>query len=300
MWAFVDYVSRVRPYVAVFESVQQAFTTGRELMTALIHHLRNRTGLDYHLYHVKHNNIALGGFAERRRYFWVAARVPFGVELPELRRLPTLWDAIGDIESSPVTWERQPYRSLPSPWSERLRAEHGFDGHVTRTTPEFHRAMALLPVAGPWNPGENISMVAQRYHQLTGTLPPTWEYRREKLLNNGFHMGFHQLIRWKPEKPARVITGGALQLVLHPTHDRTLTHREAARIMGFPDDWVIKPLRSYSQLQSTWGKGIPVGSGRWIATWAKRSILGEPGERVGTPIADHESLIDVTKVQPCS
>jgi site-specific DNA-cytosine methylase len=298
MWAFVNYVAHVKPLTAVFESVQQAYTGGRPLMQALAQWLRDSTGLDYHLWHVKHNNLALGGCAERRRYFFVVSRIPFGVERPEIRRTPTLWDAIGDLESSPITWERQPYRTGPSRWAERLRDERGgFDGHVTRLTPEFHRAMALLPEAGPWGPGECISDVAKRYYERTGTLPESWEYRKEKLLNNNFHLGFHQLVRWKKDNHARVITGGALQLVLHPTLDRTITHREAARIMGFPDTWVIKPMKGYSQLQATWGKGIPVGSGRWISTWVRHSIYGNPGEITGEPIGDREYLVDLTKVQ---
>lgn len=298
MWAFVNYVAQVQPLVAVFESVQQAYTGGRPLMQALAAWLRERTGQDYHLWHVKHNNLALGGCAERRRYFFVVSRIPFGVERPELRSTPTLWDAIGDLESSSITWECQPYRTPSSRWASRLRSDSGsFDGHTVRTTPEFYRAMDLLPEAGPWKPGESISDVARRYHQLTGTLPPSWEYRREKLLNNDFHLGFHQLVRWKPQNHARVITGGALQLVLHPTLDRTITHREAARIMGFPDDWKILPLKGYSQLQATWGKGIPVGSGRWISTWARNSIYGSPGEITGEPLGEKEYLVDLTKVQ---
>jgi site-specific DNA-cytosine methylase len=298
MWSLVSYAARVRPYVIAFESVQQAYTGGRPLMQSLVQWLREATGLDYHLWHVKHNNLALGGCAERRRYFFVASRIPFGVERPRLRSTPTLWDAIGDLESSSVTWERQPYRTGPSRWATPLRDDSGsFDGHAIRITPEFRRAMDLLPIAGPWAHRESISDVAKRYHNLTGTLPPSWEYRREKLLNNDFHLGFHQLVRWDPTKHARVITGGALQLVLHPYLDRTLTHREAARIMGYPDNWNVYSLRKYSQLQATWGKGIPCGSGRWLSSWVRRSLLGSPGELTGEVIGDRERLIDLTKVE---
>lgn len=82
--------------------------------------------------------------------------------------------------------------------------------------------------------------------------------------------------------------------VIHPTRYRGLTHREVARIMGFPDDWRIRPLRDFKGLPPTWGKGIPVECGRWISTWARNSILGEPGEMVGEKIGDREFLIDVT------
>lgn len=295
MWAFAHYVCRVRPYVAVFESVGQAFTTGRELMNALHQWVREQTGLDYHLWHVKHNNLAVGGCAQRKRYFWVISRIPFGVEHPELRYEPTLWNAIGDLEHCDITWEHQPRRVDPHPWAARNSRTMTIDGHMVRFTPEYHRAMELLPTAGPWKQHEHIAVVAERYYKLTGTLPPSWEYRREKLINNGFHMGFHQLTRWRAHHPARVITGGALMLVLHPTLDRTLTHRETARIMGFPDDWKILPLKKNTNLQATWGKGIPVDSGRWISTWVRNSLLGSPGEVTGTVAGDRERIIDVSK-----
>ena len=98
MWAFVGYVARVRPQVAVFESVQQAFTKedGHVLMRRLRAHLEEATGDTWTLYHVRHNVYTLGGPAERRRYFWVAARLPFGVEPPDREPTHTLVDVIGD------------------------------------------------------------------------------------------------------------------------------------------------------------------------------------------------------------
>lgn len=296
MWAFAGYVSRVRPLVAAFESVTQAFTQGRPLMEALWQKLVESTGLPYELYHVKHNNLALGGCAIRQRYFWVVARVPFGVEQPELRKLPTLWDAIGDLENLDTTWEAQPYRLPPTWWVRNRRTTEGIvDGHQWHPNPEFTRAKALLPEAGPWGVKETVSTVARRYYQRTGTLPESWAFKHDKLIASDFKMGFHQLTRWDARQPARVITGGGLNQNLHPIHDRLFTHREVARIMGFPDDWVIKPLRGRSNLRMTWGKGIPVGSGRWISSWVRRSILGAPGSITGTQDDKLGRVIDVTR-----
>ena len=88
----------------------------------------------------------------------------------------------------------------------------------------------------------------------------------------------NDMMRWRSNFPARVITGGACHLILHPWLPRTLTHREAARIQGFPDAWQIEPLRHMGgTIAATWGKGIPVHAGRWIAHWAKQSIEGNPG-----------------------
>jgi site-specific DNA-cytosine methylase len=115
-----------------------------------------------------------------------------------------------------------------------------------------------------------------------------------KLIEKDWFMGFTTMVRWNPSNPARVITGAALQSVLHPWLPRTITHREAARIMGFPDDWVIYPMRS-NGLQSTWGKGITVQCGRWIATWARRSLDGSPGELRGSTVKDREYFITASQ-----
>ncbi len=64
--------------------------------------------------------------------------------------------------------------------------------------------------------------------------------------------------------------------------------------MGFPDTWKVRPLREFKGLFATWGKGIPVDCGRWIGTWSRRSLEGNPGGNTGVEIGERERLIDVT------
>ena len=148
MWAFAEYVARVNPYIAVFESVQQAFSGGRELMQMLRTDVEQRTNQQWNLFHVKHNAAGCGGCAIRRRYFWVVARIPFGVEQTQLTAVPKLWDVIGDLHNMGNTWEAQPYGSRePSWWIkwQRMRSESGVvDGHRSRWNPATNRAMDLL------------------------------------------------------------------------------------------------------------------------------------------------------------
>lgn len=296
MWSFAEYVAKIRPIIAAFESVGQAFSQGLELMRALHAKVVANTGLDYRLYHVKHNNLAVGGCAIRKRYFWLVSRVPFGVEHPVLRRTATFGDAILDLENLPPTWELQPRTRAASTWAEPL-ARSVVDGHVWTPNSDYRRGMDLLRVAGPWRHGERMNHVAKRYHQTGTEFPETWPNAPKYIARDFDNMGYHQLCRWHSDQPARVITGGGLGSILHPTHDRLLTHREVARVMGFPDDWRIHPLRNQSNLRATWGKGIPVGSGRWISTWVRRSILGHPGSITGDPMGENEFVIDVTKVK---
>lgn len=295
MWHFWEGVARVRPYIAVMESVGQAYRQGADLMRDMHAKLEAETGEDWQLTHVLHNAASVGGAAIRRRYFMVCSRVPFGIEPPYIRRVPTLDEVIGDLENLPCTWEAQPYRSPASWWAKPRRSDSDtVDGHQHRDSPLFRRALDLMQGV-TWGPKEHMSLVARKYYQTYGCLPPSWAATEEKVVKNDFHMGYNQMIRWRGDRVARVITGGGPDLVLHPHLDRLLTHREVARIMGFPDDWKIRPLRDASGLQLTWGKGIPVDCGRWIATWARRAVEGCPGRGVAQRLGEREWLYDVTE-----
>jgi hypothetical protein len=83
-------------------------------------------------------------------------------------------------------------------------------------------------------------------------------------------------------------------MVLHPWLDRMITHREAARALGFPDDWRIAPLRGAPGLMMTWGKGITTHCGKWIGGWISKALDGQPGSIVGKPLGERETVIDVT------
>ena len=296
MWAFVEYAARVRPTIAVFESVANAYTSeaGHDLMRRLRVDLETRTGESWNLHHVRHNAIAVGGAAVRRRYFWLASRVPFGVERPSFKRYPKLNEVIGDLDNLAHTWQAQPYRSPPSWWSVQRRSASGsVDGHVGLNNPLTRRIRDLL--AGvDWDPGMHIGAVAERYWSTHGKLPDSWAATEEKVVKNDFFMGFTTPVRWRGDEYGRVITGGGLHNVVHPYLPRTITHRETARILGFPDDWRILPLRGVSGLNMTWGKGITVDCGRWIGHWIKAALDGNPGSYTGTELAPGEYDINVT------
>jgi site-specific DNA-cytosine methylase len=300
MWSFVDYAAKVRPYVAVFESVQQAFTsdTGLELMRALRARLEERTGEAYTLHHVRHNAVAVGGPSVRRRYFWLVSRIPFGINRERLPRYPVINEVIGDLANLGSTWQDQPYRSPASWWGEPRRSASGkVDGHVGVSNPLTRRVRDLLE-AVEWKPGEAIGKVCRRHWDEYGRLPDSFAVNEEKIVKNEFNMGFTTPTRWPGDQYGRVITGAGLVCVIHPFLPRTVTHREVARIMGFPDDWRILPLRNVPGLQMTWGKGITVDCGRWIGRWIHDALDGVPGTDPWPMIGDREYDINLTNDYP--
>lgn len=299
MWAFVEYAAKVKPLIAVFESVRAAYSKGRPLMRDLRARLEARTGLLWNLHHVVHDAYALGGPAIRRRYFWVASRIPFGVEYPELPFAPTLHDAIGDLETLELTLKAQPYTSPPTRWSSARRAlSNVVDGHVVLNNPHAKRLADLAAMIG-WRPGHSIGEESRRCYETHGTLPESWRGTQQHIIERNFDFGFSGTARWPYDAPARVVTGAGPNIAVHPALDRTLTHRETARILGFPDDWLIEPLRNVPGLASTWGKGITVDAGRWIATWIGRSIEGEPGEQPWVQVGNRELEVVISKPRVC-
>lgn len=294
MWSFAEYAARVMPQVAIFESVPLAFTQGHDLMRSLRARLEQLTGARWTLHHVLHNALSIGGPAMRKRYFWVASRVPFGVERVPPARIPAFRDVVGDLATLPESWGVQSY-DRPGTWySSRQRSASGLvDGHVAIDNPHTRRTRSLLADMD-WEPGEYAQLVTRRYYDRYGKLPDGWGHIEEKLVKTDFFQGFNTPTMWNPDGHARVITGAGMLNGVHWSASRTFTHREVARVMGFPDDWLIEPLRGSPGLFLTWGKGITVDCGRWIARWAARALDGEPGSVSGEPIGDREYLIDVT------
>jgi site-specific DNA-cytosine methylase len=355
MWQLVEYAAKVKPEIVAWESVQQTFRQGLPLMRKLHDKLEEVTGEKYTLTHVLHNNASLGGVSIRRRYFWVASRVPFGVEREDIAAVPTFGDMLRDLMPLGLTMERQSYPTawtrhtsecdsrwhvssqkdrpececyvevMNSSWWCRNQIHDGtgtVDGHDILRSPTIERALECFEKVD-WKEGENQSAVLRKYYEQEGELPPSWSYqtskpyfdengeqviigkkrdgtvqyktiklpKSERLVETDFAMGHNQLTRWHWSRMARVITGGACHLILHPKLDRTLTQREAARVQGFPDAWNIWPVRNAPDLGPGWGKGVPVQAGRWIAKWAHNSISGSPGTITGQPLDEYSKKL---------
>lgn len=320
MWDAVRYAAKVAPEIYVMESVRSAFSKGLPLMRKLRDELERLTGFKYDLHHVLQDNYSLGGCSKRPRYFMVCSRVPFGVEPPKLNEVPTVADAIGDLLNQPLSMEANEYDAPATWWSLPLRRDDNLvDGHETMPEGDNHLVIDLIREDNDlWVEGESEGLAARNYYEKYGTFPERWLKKKRKTIATGevrtldrwaldknFDFGMFQVSRWRWNKPAFVVTGAGPLIGIHPKLPRFFTHREIARIMGFPDSWLIEPLRNEKTLQNGWGKGVSVHCGEWISTWAKRSIEGNPGlfeegRRVSSLVKDvedveREYLHDVSK-----
>jgi site-specific DNA-cytosine methylase len=229
-----------------------------------------------------------------------------------MKWVPVTSDAISDLRNLELTWKAQPYTDPPTWWSHRQRTSTGsVDGHQTPQLSAVHQQRLDDIVNGDqavdWPPGFVWDQVLKRYYEKHGDLPDSHKYmskakgkqhltRDKVMIDAGFNMGgYAQTRHWPWNRPGYVITGHGPGQAWHPDN-RHFTHRETARVMGFPDDWLIEPIKDHPQLAAMWGKGISVDCGRWVATWVLNSMNGNPGSNRGKPLSDGtDRVIDVSQ-----
>jgi len=306
MKSLMTYAARCSPSVVVMESVQAAFSEGYPLMRILRDIFEREAGLEGRVWinHVLHNAGLVGNTAERRRYFLVlTVDRPFIVhDSPAVLGAADrcLAHAIADLEQQPIAVESRNYvaPSASHPYAVRARGDmQTVDGHFTKGSQNVQDIANLLALFGDsWPQGDHLSHVLTEYYDRTGELPSQFDRVREKLIDrrdpkHGFQMGFHQPTRWEYDRPSRVITGGGPDSACHPTLNRTLTFRELARIMGYPDNWMIAPNAGISAMPMWWGKQPCVECGKWVADDVRRWFNEEVHENLdpdfGTSFPDN-------------
>ena len=280
---FVDYAARVKPPVAVFESVGPAFTVGREWMETLFYRLREKSGLDYQLTHVNMDAGLVGGDVTRKRYFFVAHLQPFGVGLDFVSPrsfMETVGD-LGDTEQGDYDWGH-----FTDPGAGVAR---------TKRTIEWLEAQGR-----EWRPGTRLpdNLEQDESGRVIEHAPDFWYKSRPTkskrygdengmsgIFSHWFSTDAFSPLRWRPDKPFGVVVAATLFRAVHPVQARNLTYREAARFMSLPDTWSMRVLTEKNKPAEI-GKAIPAASAKWIAHWAKMSLEGTPGEYAGRDTAD--------------
>lgn len=279
------------PEVVAFESVQGAFSQGRSLMQFLRDDLERRTGNKYDLSHVLLAGATIGAAQMRHRYYFVAHRIPFGVDEPERRQVVTYKDAIGDLIGLEDTWDLQRVKRKGSHEGNWWLHEQGIiapddkDHYFVRDHmgADNPRIRILLNYLEPyWPAGKGMEFALRAYRDANGEFPEgteRWWNHDEDILK-----GFAHPTRIHPDKCGYVCTGGCAFDFMHWKERRMLSVRETARMMGYPDSWSWDAAQSVTQASAWVGKCCPVQSGRWISSWVARAIQGNPGaplEKIG-------------------
>ncbi len=279
----VSYAAKVKPEVVIMESVPSGGKLGAPLMRELWQRARDESGLDYHMTDLFMNAALVGGDVIRPRYFLVLHRRPFGVDLPRSRPR-TLMEVVGDLPLE-VPTRRDP--GIDPAWGHVTNGSSS-DERIRLTIEEFRRH------GYDWAEGKRLPQHLEVWTKELGHEYPEWWYGKNgDLLSHAVSDNMYSPFRWRADKPMGVVTGGVLDRAVHPVAARPFTYREAARFMGLPDDWSLRPIVD-GKKDSWLGKAIPVASGRWVGTWARASVEGEPGEYAGVVVEPKHRVIDVT------
>jgi site-specific DNA-cytosine methylase len=248
----------------VWESVQQAYTQGRELLDFLIKErftLRN-----YRIAHLLLNAQSFGNAQWRRRYFFVAYKdsYKFNVTAPAFSPYyPVTFDAIAHLRDR-ETVQMETYG--------RGDEEYGFDHYALLT--EEERAM-VRAIPNGWDVN---TLAKYRLNELPERLRDKWTLRKSDL---PFSVHCMRRLWWM--RPFPTIHGSAFRF-LHPDGDRPITIGECATAMGWEGRIPRGPL-PYAQI----AKGIIPKIGEWLAEMVSLSA----GHHWGTD--DWESTYDDEK-----
>lgn len=236
--------------LVIWESVQQAFTTGRPMLDYLRDEIFAPRG--YRIAHVLLNAASFWNAQQRRRYFFVAYRDDrnFNIRPPGISPYePTLYDAIWHLRDRPAHEGR----------IGKKGEDYDFDTYLKLTKNEKH---VLPKLPNGW--GLN-GLARWDYDSLHPDQKLTWDARES---NMPFSM--HCIYRTNWMRPSPTLHSSAGRFI-HPDHDRPLTVGELSTIMGWPD--VPRGAMPVAQI----AKGVTPQAGRWLAEQAKAYLDDEWG-----------------------
>lgn len=241
-WLFEEFLRFVRvlsPEIVVFENVAGIVHTSTgyflgELVSRLEH-------LGYKVSHSVLDATRSGVPQRRNRFFCVGCKSKTIVISNELGRESkvTVDDAIGDLPELKVgnLDDLLPYgRMADSDYAQMLRGEQTTcTGHlVTRNADHIVERYAHIPPGGNWS---NIPA------ELMGS------YKDATRCHTGIYK------RLAGSEPSIVLGNFRKNMLIHPSQDRGLSVREAARIQSFPDSYTFSG--SIGQQQQQVGNAVP-------------------------------------------
>ena len=241
-WLFEEFVRFVRfwkPDWIVFENVRGIVNTaeGVFLDAVLDGFDRLNYTLSYGLLNAKDHGVA----QDRARFFLIGSRHGVTVPLPRnsTKPPPTVNDAIADLPklSNGASESWLPYGdACPSIYAKTLRQKCVLSPNhvVTMNAENIIRRYRHVPPGGNWEdiPARQMRNYTDRSRCHTGI--------------------YHRL---RPDIPSVVIGNYRKNMLIHPTQDRGLSVREAARIQSFPDSYEFVGSIGFQQQQV--GNAVP-------------------------------------------
>lgn len=240
---FVRLVDEVRPKIFLMENVKGMLTYEKGAFRRQIEAAFDEIGYRTDFAHVLAANYGVPQM--RHRILFIGTRLDdvklsfppctHGFDNPNLKPFVTVNEAIGDLPliANDYTREKRPYSCAPQNSYQiycRTGAPQDVTLHVGR--PLSTQAQTMANYIGQ---GEGLRAVP------VNALPD--RFKKMRTISNGALRRdcttlYHRL---SPDKPAYTITCNYRNVAsgpfLHPWEDRSISHREAARLMSFPDHY---------------------------------------------------------------
>lgn len=249
IWDLCKFGLSVKLDVIAFESVQQCYTVGRELLDVLRDSLFVPGG--YRIAHLFVNTAAEGNAQKRRRYFFVAYRNDrnFNVMIPNLPKYRT---TVGDVLSRPEFQDRPVHEGKLN----LKAAEYDADTYNRIS----NNAKIVIPYL---QEGEGFTTFAKRRPE---ELKKVSRHHYEKWVNrtSGLPFSLHSPSRVKWDGHCPTIASTSRNLI-HPREDRPLTVGEIAALMGWPKGFTPVGWNPVGQI----GKGVVPATAQWFAEQVK-------------------------------
>lgn len=241
-WFFEDFlnvVHKINPTWVVFENVKGLLETERGYFLNAI--TDGLTSLGYTTSYKILNAIDFGVPQSRSRLFVVANNKQFNFEfpLPTTKKAITVAEAISDLPDlvNGANTCKLRYKAQPASEYAHILRNGACDCVNNLVT-------------------KNSDYIVKRY----GYIPQgsNWESIPTHLMNNyadrsRCHTGIYR--RLKNDEPSVVIGNYRKNMLIHPTSDRGLSVREAARLQSFPDWFEFKGSIGFQQQQV--GNAVP-------------------------------------------
>ena len=242
-WMFKEFfriVAIVRPEWVVFENVKGMLETEKGFFLSLISH--ELTSLGYSFQYQTLNAYDFGVPQFRTRLFVVGHRGNKKYRFPRSQGKTNIFvsDAINDLPiiENGASISCLPYNSqvTPSAYAESLRKnlEVCANNLVTKNAPYVLERYKHVPQGGNW------ANIPERLME---------NYRDRTRCHTGI---YHRL---QMDRPSVVLGNFRKNMLIHPTHDRGLSVREAARLQSFPDNFEFIGSIGFQQQQV--GNAVP-------------------------------------------
>ena len=241
-WLFKEFVRVTelwQPDWFVLENVSGILHTERGFFLEQI--LNEFHEIGYTMSYKLCNAIDFGVPQKRMRFFLVGSKHGITFDFPEVAKqnIITVKDAISDLPSlcNGADFYSLEYKTNPnSKYAKLLRGntKTSLCNYVTKNSDLVVERYTHIPQGGNWENIPNFLMSNYKDHSRC-------------------HDGIY--LRLKEDEPSSVIGNYRKNMLVHPTEDRGLSVREAARLQSFPDWFIFKGSVGFQQQQV--GNAVP-------------------------------------------